>query len=109
MIRVRYTPEKFRILVEGHAGSAEKGRDLVCAAVSTLVLTLAENVARMKKAGWLEGHAVEIMAGKARIQCLPREEWKGASEVVFGAVFAGLELLGERWPEFVRVETVAGG
>ena len=103
MIRVRYTPEKFRITVEGHAGSAERGRDLVCAAVSTLVLTLGENVARMKKAGWLEGHAVEIMAGKARIQCLPREEWKEAAEVVFGAVFAGLELLGERWPGFVKV------
>ena len=109
MIRVRYTPEKFRILVEGHAGSAEKGRDLVCAGVSTLVLTLAENVARMKKAGWLEGHAVEIMAGKARVQCLPREEWKGAAEVVFGAVFAGFDLLGKKWPEFVRVEVVAGG
>ncbi len=109
MIRVRYTPDKFRVTVEGHAGSAERGRDLICAAVSTLVLTLAENVARMKKAGWLEGHGVEIMAGKARIQCLPREEWTGAAEVVFGAVFAGFELLGRKWPEFVKVETVAGG
>ena len=105
MIRVRYTPDKFRLTVEGHAGSAERGRDLICAAVSTLVLTLAENVARMKKAGWLEGHGVEIMAGKARIQCLPREEWKMAVEVVFTVILAGFELLGEKWPEFVEVVT----
>lgn len=109
MIRVRYTPEQFRVTVEGHAGSARKGQDLVCGAVSTLVLTLAENAARMEKAGWLECRAVEIARGKACIRCLPREEWKGAAQVVYGAIFAGFALLGRNWPEFVEVEVIPGG
>ena len=47
MIKVENT--KARLTVSGHAGYAEHGKDIVCSAVSILVLTLIESLKRHNK------------------------------------------------------------
>ena len=41
---IRVTAEPGRLTLEGHAGYAPAGKDIVCAAVSALVLALAERL-----------------------------------------------------------------
>ena len=40
MTRIEYDRAAFSLTMEGHAGAGEAGNDLVCAALSTLMMTL---------------------------------------------------------------------
>ena len=51
MVVIDYNRQFPRVTVKGHAGTAPAGQDLVCAAVSTLTYTLAENVAQLHRLG----------------------------------------------------------
>ena len=51
MIKVIYHRDLNRVSVVGHAMSAEKGQDIVCASVSILIYTLASFVENLKDAG----------------------------------------------------------
>ena len=87
MVRVVYEVEACRVRVEGHAGAGEFGRDPVCAAVSALCLTLAENGSA------LGGQAV-LEPGRAEI-CCP------GAEAAFEAVCRGFAWLAREFPEYV--------
>lgn len=63
MIKVTCEPQAYRITVEGHSGSAPKGEDLVCAAVSIITLTLGEMVLTVCR-----DREVELREGYARIR-----------------------------------------
>lgn len=81
-----------RLVVQGHAGYGPAGQDIVCAAASALVYTLAETLAETGK-----------LAGM--------DIWKGYAEVTgagdcagdFGLVRRGLALLAERYPQCVKM------
>ena len=103
MVQISWRPESF-LQVRGHAGSGEKGRDLVCAAVSALVLTLAANTDRMVRAGWVTDPVIRLAEGSALIRCDPCPEYRAAAELVFGSVCAGFLLLAEKYPEYVRMD-----
>ena len=51
MIEVKYNRYLNRLTMDGHAGSAPIGHDLVCSAASILAHTLAANVEHMADAG----------------------------------------------------------
>jgi uncharacterized protein YsxB (DUF464 family) len=103
LIRVRYRAEDCFLEITGHAGSAPRGQDLICAGVSALALTLAENVERLGRLGWLAEQEVSLVPGDTRIRCRPKEEYAGTVQVVFAAVCAGFEVMEERWPGFVEL------
>lgn len=77
------------VTLKGHAGSAEYGKDLVCAAVSALALTLAANVEGKENA------EVSLQPGNSRISCTPD------AAGVFDCICKGFQLLAERFPEHV--------
>ena len=78
------------VTLEGHANSDRYGRDLICAAVSSLTLTLAANVEGN------EGAEISLEPGNSRIQCNP-----DAADV-FDCVCKGFELLAGKFPEYVH-------
>ena len=51
MIEIVYDRMRLRLTADGHAGFAEAGQDIVCAAVTILVYTLAAAVGNMDAAG----------------------------------------------------------
>ena len=70
MIRITCEPQKYSMTVEGHSGSAPKGEDLICAAVSIVTLTLAEMVVTVctdREVTVRDGYA-RIRGGKAAAQ-----------------------------------------
>lgn len=85
MIDVQYEPRKPRLRVSGHAGYAEYGKDIVCSAVSSLVLTLAD---------YIEGTGtVSISENGCTL------EGTNESKVLFDFVYHGLERIGEQYPD----------
>ena len=99
MIRVELGPHHCH--VSGHAGSGPWGRDLVCAAVSTLVLTLAENVRRLAAQGAAEDPRILLDRGTASISCLPAGSGQDPVVPVFETLALGFRLLARQYPEFI--------
>lgn len=82
------------VTLEGHACSDVYGKDLVCAAVSALALTLAANVEN------LEGAEILLEPGNSRISCSPD------AAGMFDCICKGFQLLAEKFPEHVYFSEV---
>lgn len=106
MITVTYYRGYHRVTVKGHAGSAELGKDLVCAAVSALVLTLEANVRRWDGKGYCYSTAVTVDGGDAEIQVQPKSYFRLSIMQILDAVCAGFEVLAREFPEYVCYEAM---
>lgn len=102
MISVVFPPEEDGSLVlkvTGHSGSGEKGRDLVCAAVSSLVLTML---------GGLECEGATISGTIEDGVCDIRAVSVRGSEESFSSVARvfrfGFRRIAETYPEFVKMD-----
>ncbi len=101
MINIKYDRKHTRVTIKGHARSAEQGHDLVCAAVSAVVLTLAVNVKHLQKADVSNHTVIKLAEGDATIRCAPLPKYKLSVEQIFNTVCAGFEVLAEEYPEFI--------
>lgn len=101
MICVRYDPEKLEIEVRGHARAAEKGRDLICCAVSVLVQAL-EKTGR--GVGTVEAR---MEPGDAWVRLRPYPlQWMEAAQR-YQAVIDGMRMMAESYPAHVRMRSGA--
>lgn len=103
MTKIVFNREMHRIELSGHAGSAEAGKDLVCAAESILTYTL------LGAASEKEYHAtayVNPKEGKTCLQCYPTEEERDRCKETLRTIAVGFEFLAEQYPEFVRFEVI---
>ena len=106
MIEVTYYRQYNRVTVEGHAGAGPEGHDLVCAAVSSLVLTLAGNVAYMEAQEAVWNVITELNEGNAEIQCTANRRYKDSVEQIFRAICVGFELLATKYPKNISYEVM---
>lgn len=85
MTEVRFEPRLGLLSLSGHAGAGEKGRDLVCAALSILAETAAalEGAETRRGQGWL------VTRGDAE---------------KLAVLAVGFRLLARDWPRHVRYE-----
>lgn len=102
MIRITYEKSGNRVTVTGHAGAAEKGTDIVCAAVSALVLTLGENIRVLRDTGSLDAYCVDAKPGSAVLSCKAIAGMDPVVRCIFGAVCCGFQLVQQMHPEYVR-------
>ena len=89
------------LTLEGHACSDAFGKDLVCAAVSALLLTLETNMEQMHRKGQLRSARVHLEPGNARLRCTPRKEHRPEAEAVFDHICLGFQMLAKRFPGYV--------
>ena len=89
----RYYDESFSVRIEGHAGYAEFGKDIVCAGISALTGALAERVGKL-----CYRHEIDLQSGHAYIT--------GSSEAyeAYSTVVGGYKLIESTYPEYVHVE-----
>ena len=91
--------------VRGHAGAAEPGMDIVCAAVSVLVQTCAAELLKLYDDGKLkEEPLVELDEGMATIAYsypLPDPE---QLYLVIDTVLIGLENIAEMYSDYVSIQ-----
>lgn len=104
MIQVIYYRNYNRLTVTGHAGSAESGHDLVCAAASALAYALAANVANMAEGGQVRTPVIRMEEGDAEIACNPRHNLKNTVALVFDSICVGFQLLERQYPQYLAYE-----
>lgn len=104
MVKVRINPDDCRMEVEGHAGSAEPGRDLVCCAASMLAQALSLYTSARQKRGDMRELTTTVEGGRVRVAAEPEywawDEIHGAFEVIQ----EGFRALAEDYPEYIEME-----
>jgi uncharacterized protein YsxB (DUF464 family) len=108
MIKVNYTYDRDKrecsLTVEGHAGCAERGKDLICASASTLAFTIAQVIKSMHHHGDLvEPPILDLEDGDATIVCRAKDDYL-FSEIMqdFFVIRTGYALLAHNYPQFVE-------
>jgi len=103
MTRVLYEPFEYHIRIEGHAGAAPEGGDLVCAGVSALSFALLLAVER-DSYSYRPETSVERGVALIDVKCDPRGIAHAECGAVLDAFAGGFELLARKYPEFVSFE-----
>ena len=105
MIHVVYHRKFYRLTMEGHARSAEPGRDLVCASASILAYTLAHNVTNMATGGQIRmTPVVKLEEGRAEVCVTPRSGFQSIVKLIFDSICSGFALLAHDYPEYITYE-----
>ena len=102
MIQIFYDRSAHRVSVSGHAGTAPAGEDLVCAAVTALTLTLAQNIEDLEGRGAAKGSSVEMESGCADLVCPPVAGYGALVDTIFDAICTGYSALADAHPGNVR-------
>lgn len=102
MISITIDRENIRLTMDGHAGYADAGSDIVCAAASILAYTAAS---RLREITGGDGLEVSLEPGKAHI--FADATWQIISDcrAVMDTISAGFTLLAGKYPEHVSVHT----
>ena len=106
MIEVRYDREELRVSVLGHAYSAEFGRDLICAAASTLAITLAANAQHLEEIGWVNRADIDIGSGHTEVQCECDEDKAQIVRTVLDSICVGFEIVAAKYPDYIHYTIV---
>ncbi len=94
----------YRVLIEGHAGYADEGKDIVCSAVSILSYGLASIATRMYSEGKFSSPPNIVMdVGHASITCFPDNRYTDEMDHAFQFFWTGIDLLVARYPEYVQI------
>lgn len=101
MVRVVYDSGGHTLTVEGHAGQAEAGKDLVCAAVSILVHTVEANLQLLDARSYLSRLDTHIAEGSASFAFPPRKGMEAMVSFAVALVVVGFEILAKEAPEYV--------
>ncbi len=88
--------QKDRITVSGHAGYAEAGKDIVCAGVTALTMSLVKSINDLTE----DKIEYEISPGRVDIHCGNLSE---AGMLLVDSFFIGICLIAEKYPDHVRV------
>ncbi|MBR2335835.1 MAG: ribosomal-processing cysteine protease Prp [Clostridia bacterium] len=104
MIKVTYYRDDNRVIMEGHAGSAPIGQDLVCASASILIQTLALFVCNMAEARQTKCPIVKLSEGHAFIDCKAPTRYKSVVTLAFDTICAGFGLLAHDYPDNISYE-----
>ena len=106
MIEVTFTetPQKLSLRLEGHAGYAEHGKDIVCASATILAYTVAQYVKYEDEQGTLKVPAViKLESGDAEVSCEPKEEILKWLWDAYQFAKMGYLLLAKEYPKYVRL------
>lgn len=83
----------------GHAGYADPGKDIVCAAASILSFTLIESI---DESGLAQPPTIEQTHGKVLVRVKPKKEAEGKIRAVFEVVGNGFSLLEKNYKKNLK-------
>ena len=92
MVEVVFKPKELELIVRGHAGADEKGKDIICSAVSMLAYQLAYAVEESKDM-LEEEPIIHMEEGDVLISCIPRRPFLATMQRTYWTVLCGFELL----------------
>ncbi|MFD1674999.1 ribosomal-processing cysteine protease Prp [Alicyclobacillus fodiniaquatilis] len=86
--------------VTGHAGYAESGSDIVCAAISVLVYNAINSCERFADL------ALDVQDQGDTLICRLPKHPTDAVRLLINSLFYGVEQVAEQYPEYVRIKTM---
>ena len=92
--------------IEGHAETAPKGEDLICAAASTLAYTAAYSMEKLSEEGKFKDNGeflAQLEPGDCLLVCTPKPEYLAVARLMLMTVLYGFYVLKEAFPEVVSV------
>lgn len=84
-------------IITGHAGYAEPGKDIVCAAVSALTQTFIASVEELTQ----DKIEYEIEPGNTAIKLWTLSE---KAKTLMESFFVGVRMIAEEYPEYVHID-----
>lgn len=98
MIEIRYWKKEteFELYVDGHAGYAEFGHDIVCAAVSALLQALCARLSDV-----MDRPRFTLAAGNAHVEGRGREAMDA-----FETILCGFHAAEKSFPHYIRLQEV---
>lgn len=109
MVKVTWYPQYNQLTIEGHAGAAPAGEDLVCAGVSAIWHTLAANAMAWKELGYLRDLRMQENKGYCQLSYAPLARWKNILTAICGGIVLGLERMAQEYPEHVEFKRLGTG
>lgn len=108
MITVKYNENQLKdtlsVTVTGHAKSAKKGEDIICASASILALTLAQTIKSMSEQGFLVNKPkIKLRDGFASVSCKPKKEYYTLVYNSLMTIKTGYYLLSETFSDYVNL------
>ena len=106
MTRVYYREyyDKYLLIVEGHSEFKEKGKDIVCSAVSVLVYTFLNMLKDEESDKRLILRREVIQDGYFCVEIEPFDFSKKRTKGIVDTIIMGLTLLNETYPDYVKLE-----
>lgn len=104
VVNIYMDMEKLELQINGHACSAEPGKDLVCCAVSILAESISRYMERKESSGDLEFLINEIQEGRVLIKAEPNKWDMKESKGAFEVVREGFRALANEYPEYITME-----
>lgn len=101
MIRITFKPKTLELEATGHAGHGKKGKDIVCAAISTLFYTLGEALWQSSSMLY-EEPLIKDEDGIGYIVCHPKEEYEGNIARTYWTILVGMSAMAEQYPQNVK-------
>lgn len=105
MVNIQYDTSKLQLRAEGHAEYAPVGQDIVCAAVSTLMLTLP---LALNERGIRHEMHTDNDSGLMVIDAKPRADQRYPCLVVIETILTGLKELARSYPTHVTIDIKGG-
>ena len=91
--------------IEGHAGQAPKGQDLICSAASILSYTVAQYLEFVEmEEGLTTPPRIEMEEGQTIIVANPTEEYLAEVLNAFFVAEVGYSLLAQNYPQYVELK-----
>ena len=105
MTMIRYYPSDNELLMQGHAGTAPSGRDLVCCACSTLGYTLLQ---ALDDRGIDYSVREDADAAVLHVIADPLDDEREVCSTIFNTIASGLRALSAQFPEAVNYKESGG-
>ena len=102
MIEIKFNPSTFALDIEGHAEYDEKGKDIVCSAISTLFYTLAESLYEVREM-MEEDIVFDDTDGRGHIECKPKSEYEGNLSLIYWTILKGFEIVAKNYEKYVKL------
>ena len=107
MLKVTFEQKenKLTLKLEGHAGQADIGHDIVCASASILAYTVAQFVKEAEGSGCLKSPAeIKMEKGDSVISCKPIDDMLIDMQNIYLFAEKGYYLLAHNYPQFVELK-----
>ena len=111
MIKIKYTYDRDKrecsLLVKGHAGQADIGKDIICSSATILAYTIAQVVKAMEHHGDLvEPPTIDLESGNATIVCRAKDDYIFSETMQsFFVIMTGYTVLAHNYPQYVQIVT----